>query len=1680
MIKNLLLLVMFFTGNLLIFSQSCSINAGNPRAICGTSTTLAAVPSGPVSTTTLPTWTIISKPAGAPDPTFSDANAYNPTVNGMTFPGDYVFRITQPCTSGPAAFSQITITSPGAITGFTAGPDITNIPATTGVAALSATVPNGYTPSWTFYHIYSFQFNGTVATTNASMSDANTATPTLTLGNKATHQVDPAYRAVLRITSTVNPSCWYEDTIDIRFIPNPLVLYDVTQNQCVPSGTTGDNFYIDPLANSPRFSTATANSAGNPTFGTTVSMTAVSQPSGGNIQYSRMVNGRLHFSGITAVGPYVFDLTVSNITGSTTLRITYNFNGNSPNQISFLDPAHPNQMQVYSSSGSGGAVYCSSLINSATPITYYFKIDPADPANTLVTVSSTGQIPGGTAAPGITQNGTGMMNRNVVVTPPAGGWKAGTYKFNMIVGPTGCSRSQDYFIHISDSGRPSVNVNNIAVCYSGSGQVSATIPLPAIYQEVATNLSYFQGFSGRYEFTLVSSPAGAATPAYQAASFRTLKSTSTVISNLNKEGEYVFKIRAFNGNGAGQFLEAEYACSGTSIEDTFSIFVTTQVNSNAGSDQNVISVSSTTLNGNNPGVVATGIWSLVSKPVGAVDPVIVTPSAYNSSVTGLNSIGAYTFRWTVATGTCTNFDDMVVNHNAGSPGGVQSGLSYWYRADMNAANTGVGTDVTGWTDVWNGTTVAQLGTNALPKYVVGTSSYFNFNPGINFTAVTQTLGNMNVQTVSALGFDIFTLTKENILGNANNNRLFSSLVDNSLPSGSISRWDGIGLMTDQGYPNNIERVNNAYGARYLANPGNISRSTTIPSIMYHRFTDLTVSKGLNGAGNGIDGTYTTRGLMNGGHAFGDTRFSSNGSDNGGFTGHIGETIIYGAGNLTVTERRKVDSYLAIKYGITLGQVATDHYLDTDGNIVWNGATNTSYNNNIFGVSRDDIEVFAQKVSKSVNTGTILTVATINDFVNPNLAAARTGFVNDKTYFLLGDNNVVATPVLDITVAGNAWKRIQRVWLSQRKNTPGALYFEADLSTYGTNFTAASTVWMLVADDAAFTTNVQSVPGTYTNGKWVFSKNFDADNVQRYITFAGLAPSYCVSGDCNPNTFLNTTNPNTIEYDNMVSTFHSTRMRDPLGNVFVWGEKMANNGIGNLLVPTLLNNINYPALTGDILKFTGGSSGKDVVQSVVLTTTGLFAWGQEGILISNNLTTNATFQKIAVGTYGVNAGATKADGLPDGVAPADVKMLFGTYNTLALTTCSGEAWVLALDTNLYGDNSGSPATNNQLWHRVHTNATTTLDNVVAIRGNGWRMLMALTATGEVYTWGGTTRLGNGSATAARVFATQMTLPAGVTPKMIGVTSSSNVLTPTNYILGTNSNVYALGENSRRQLGNFTTTNSNSWVQVQKSATAGDYLTNVVWISPNEHDQINYGSTPLYMMGSINVLTTNGRLWAWGVNDGQMLGGPSNNPIDPTEMPGSIPSANPYDIGKLNWTDKVIAVETGGHTSMIVKDNSKKYGYVGHRVNGSMGDGTSTDVYETEYNFASTPVIDLCGAPAEEGVCYKPGIAGIGLDTKVGITSLSRAGATDTDNWPMTRKGGWIALESQTKGFVPNRVAFNALGNPIGIPPADFVEGMMVFDTINKCMKMYTSMDGGATYAWYCLSTQTCTDIIVGTN
>ncbi|SEW12451.1 DUF11 domain-containing protein [Kaistella antarctica] len=96
------------------------------------------------------------------------------------------------------------------------------------------------------------------------------------------------------------------------------------------------------------------------------------------------------------------------------------------------------------------------------------------------------------------------------------------------------------------------------------------------------------------------------------------------------------------------------------------------------------------------------------------------------------------------------------------------------------------------------------------------------------------------------------------------------------------------------------------------------------------------------------------------------------------------------------------------------------------------------------------------------------------------------------------------------------------------------------------------------------------------------------------------------------------------------------------------------------------------------------------------------------------------------------------------------------------------------------------------------------------------------------------------------------------------------------------------------------------------------------------------------------------------------------------------------------------------------------------------------------------------------CYNPAnTTGIGPDTKLGITLLQRAGIEDADQWPMVRKSGHIALESNTKGFVITRVAKADLG---GITTPQ--EGMMLYDTTDKCLKIYA--DG----VWACFSQPAC--------
>jgi len=124
----------------------------------------------------------------------------------------------------------------------------------------------------------------------------------------------------------------------------------------------------------------------------------------------------------------------------------------------------------------------------------------------------------------------------------------------------------------------------------------------------------------------------------------------------------------------------------------------------------------------------------------------------------------------------------------------------------------------------------------------------------------------------------------------------------------------------------------------------------------------------------------------------------------------------------------------------------------------------------------------------------------------------------------------------------------------------------------------------------------------------------------------------------------------------------------------------------------------------------------------------------------------------------------------------------------------------------------------------------------------------------------------------------------------------------------------------------------------------------------------------------------------------------------------------------------------------------------------------DTVNNCYSPVSSPVIVVTNLCA----CYKPAVtAGTLQGATFGITALNRASANN-GSWPNVRKGAWIALESKTKGFVPNRLTSAQVA---AIPATDLVEGMMIYNTDLDCLQINT--DGTST-GWTCFNKQTCPD------
>ena len=126
--------------------------------------------------------------------------------------------------------------------------------------------------------------------------------------------------------------------------------------------------------------------------------------------------------------------------------------------------------------------------------------------------------------------------------------------------------------------------------------------------------------------------------------------------------------------------------------------------------------------------------------------------------------------------------------------------------------------------------------------------------------------------------------------------------------------------------------------------------------------------------------------------FGNPETSALADKSGGL---VAEFIVYET-ILKEKDIARIESYLALKYGITLEK----SYVNSVGDIIWDRKKDEIFSNNIAGIGRDDQATLYQKQGTSCSTTDELTVG-MNKIASSN--NANKSVLNNKAFLIWGDN-----------------------------------------------------------------------------------------------------------------------------------------------------------------------------------------------------------------------------------------------------------------------------------------------------------------------------------------------------------------------------------------------------------------------------------------------------------------------------------------------------------------------------------------------------------------------------------------------------------------------------------------------------------------------------------------------------
>lgn len=233
-----------------------------------------------------------------------------------------------------------------------------------------------------------------------------------------------------------------------------------------------------------------------------------------------------------------------------------------------------------------------------------------------------------------------------------------------------------------------------------------------------------------------------------------------------------------------------------------------------------------------------------------------------------------------------------------------------------------------------------------------------------------------------------------------------------------------------------------------------------------------------------------------------------------FDGDILEVITFKERN-TIAERERIESYLAIKYGVNLGfhevpELGVPHipgaFYDSTGTALWDAVVNDGYTYNVSGIGRDDCSGLNQKESKSVEPRAVVKMG-LEDIYGTNNLNPNT-FNDDLDFLMWGSNaedltarvtpltvNLGPSTVTTITdITKRIWKVTERATIDI--DTVKVQVPTAELTNLPP-LAGNDAYVMIVADDDAFTTNLETV-FLETNGSMQEAR-FDFDGT-RYFAF----------------------------------------------------------------------------------------------------------------------------------------------------------------------------------------------------------------------------------------------------------------------------------------------------------------------------------------------------------------------------------------------------------------------------------------------------------------------------------------------------------------------------------------------------------------------------------------------------